>query len=67
MKEGITEASTSLLRAQVLVTSNSNYKSRTVVDCGQTVDGFIYLEAYPLLRIDTMINKIAEYSVTRWS
>ena len=61
LSEGIIETSTSPWRAQVLVTSNERQKKRLVVDYSQTINRFTQLDAYPLPRIDQMIEKISEY------
>ena len=63
LRDGIIEPSTSPWRAQVLVTSNERHKKRMVVDYSQTINRYTYLDAYPLPRIDTMIEKIAGYEV----
>ena len=47
--------------AQVLVTSTDKHKKRMVIDYSQTINKFMYLDAYPLPRINDMIEKIAEY------
>ena len=62
-KDGIIEFSTSPWRAQVLVTSHENRKRRMVIDYSQTVNRFTQLDAYPLPKINEMVNKIAKYRV----
>lgn len=59
----IIEPSRSPWRAQVLVTTNENHKKRMVVDYSQTINRFTYLDAYPLPRIDKLIEKIAQFEV----
>ena len=61
LREGIIEPSISPWRAQVLVTSNDRHKKRLVVDYSQTINRYTQLDAYPLPRIDSMIEKIAKY------
>ena len=61
LKEGIIEPSISPWRAQVLVSSNSQSKRRMVIDYSQTINRFTQLDAYPLPRMDHMIEKIAQY------
>ncbi len=61
LAEDIIEHSSSPWRAQVLVTSNERQKKRLVVDYSQTINRFTELDAYPLPRIDQMIEKISEY------
>ncbi|GAA48338.1 retrovirus-related Pol polyprotein from transposon opus [Clonorchis sinensis] len=63
LQEGIIEPSTSPWRAQVLVTKNVNHKRRMVVDYSQTINRFTYLDAYPLPRLDKMIEEISHYEV----
>ena len=63
LKEDIIEPSNSSWRAQVLVTSNERQKKRLVVDYSQTINKYTYLDAYPLPKIDEMINDIAQFEV----
>ncbi|KAA3670694.1 uncharacterized protein DEA37_0000988 [Paragonimus westermani] len=60
---GIIEPSCSSWRAQVLATSNVNHKKRMVMDYSQTVHRFTYLDAYPLPRIDGLVEKISQYEI----
>ncbi|CAH8626418.1 unnamed protein product [Dicrocoelium dendriticum] len=60
--DGIIQPSRSPWRAQVLVTT-SGPKKRMVVDYSQTINRFTYLDAYPLPRIDDLIDKIARFDV----
>ena len=64
LKEDITEPSESSWRAQTLVVFPENHKKR-LVDYSQTINRFSLLDAYPLPRIDNMINEIASYQVFR--
>ena len=61
LTEDIIEPSNSPWRAQVLVTSNDRQKKRLVVDYSQTINRFTQLDAYPLPRIDQMIETISGY------
>ena len=61
LKEGIIEQSMSPWRAQVLVTTNERHKKRMVVDYSQTINKYTELDAYPLPKIDELVNKIANY------
>ena len=63
LAEGIIEPSTSSWRAQVLVTADEKHKKRMVIDYSQTVNRFSQLDAYPLPRIDDIVQKIAQYSI----
>ena len=61
LSEGIIEPSNSPWRAQVVVTVNENHKKRMVIDYSQTINRFTQLDAYPLPRIDEIVNKVAKY------
>lgn len=63
LKEGIIEPCNSPWRAQVLVTTNERHKRRMVIDYSQTVNRFTLLDAYPIPRIEPMIEKISSYVV----
>ena len=62
----IIHPSTSPWRAQIFVvqdSSNPYRRKRLCVDFSQTINLFTELDAYPLPRIDDMVNRMAEYSV----
>ena len=59
LSEGIIEPSNSPWRAQVVVTKNERHKKRLVIDYSQTINRFTTLHAYPLPRIDEIVNRIA--------
>lgn len=61
LADKIIEPSSSPWRAQVLVTVNERHKKRMVVDYSQTINRYTLLDAYPLPRMDDMIEKIAQY------
>ena len=63
LSEGIIEKSKSPWRAQLFVAGGGNQKKRLVVDYSETINRFTLLDAYPLPRIDDMINNIANYRV----
>ena len=63
LDDNIIEPSTSPWRAQVLVTSNDRHKKRMVVDYSQTINRFTCLDAYPLPRLDRLIEKVSRYSI----
>ena len=63
LADGIIEPSNSPWRAQVLVTSTENHKRRMVVDYSQTINRFTYLDAYPLPRIDDLVERISQYDI----
>ncbi|KAA3670974.1 uncharacterized protein DEA37_0014831, partial [Paragonimus westermani] len=63
LAEGIIEPSYSSWVAQVLATSNVNHKERMVVDYSRTVSRSTYLDAYPLPRIDELVEKISRYEI----
>ena len=60
LEEGIIEPSHSSWRSQVLITKDENYKKRVVIDYSQIINRFTHLDAYPLPRIDELINEIAK-------
>ena len=59
LEADIIEPSRSPWRAQVLVVKQSN-KKRLVIDYSATVNRFTQLDAYPLPRMETIVNKIAQ-------
>ena len=60
-EEDIIEPSNSPWRAQVLVVTNDRQKRRLVIDYSQTINRFTSLDAFPLPRINEIVNKIANY------
>ena len=63
LTEGIIEPSELPWRAQVLVTKNERHKKRMVIDYSQTINRYIFKDAYPLPRIDEQINALAQCKV----
>ena len=63
LDEDVIELSDSPWRAQVVLTSNENRKRRMVVDFSRTINKFTLLDAYPLPRIDDVVQSIAEYRI----
>ena len=65
LSQGIIEPSTSPWSAQVVVSKDptNGHKKRLCVDYSQTVNQYTELDAYPLPRIDSMINNLAQYKV----
>ena len=63
LENDIIEPSISSWRSQVLVTSNEHHKKRMVIDYSQTINKYTELDAYPLPRIDEMVNEIAQYKI----
>ena len=59
LAEDIIETSSSPWRAQVLVVRTPT-KSRLVVDYSQTINQFTRLNAYPLPKIEDLVNKISQ-------
>ena len=62
LENNIIRPSKSPWRAQVLVTSGENHKRRMVVDYSQTINRFTQLDAYPLPRIDDLVNEVAQHN-----
>ena len=60
LTEGIIEPSHSPWRAQIVVTGDER-KKRMVIDYSQTVNRYTLLDAYPLPRIEELVNKVAKY------
>ena len=63
LAEGIIEPSLSPWRAQVVVVIGENRRKRMVVDDSQTINWFTQLDAFPLPRINELVNGIAQYRV----
>ena len=63
MKNGIIEPSKSPWRAQIVISKDATgkHKKRMCVDYSTTVNLYTYADAYPLPRIDKMINDLAHY------
>jgi len=62
LRDGIIKPSTSPWRAQVVVVNNSNHRKRLCIDYSQTINKFTLLDAYPLPRIQTIANSVAQYN-----
>ena len=60
LKAGVIEPSNSPWRAQVVVVSNRT-KKRLAIDYSQTINKYTFLDAYPLPKINEIVNKIARY------
>jgi hypothetical protein len=63
LKGGVIEPSNSPWRAQVFVVKGENHKPRMVVDYSQTINRFTMLDAYPIPRIEELIQKVSQYKV----
>ena len=65
LSEGITQPSVSPWRAQVVIAKNlqNRHKKRLCVDYSNTVNIYTELDAYPIPRIDSIVNKLSEYKV----
>ena len=62
LEAGVIEECESPWRAQVLVhQGNENHKKRLVIDYSQTINRFTKLYAYPVPRIDEMVEDISKY------
>ena len=59
--EGIIEPSTFPWRSQVVVTKNKHSKKRLVIDYSEAINRFTELDAYPLPKIDELVNRITKY------
>ena len=47
----------------MLVTPTGRHKKRMVVDYSRTINKFTLLDAYPLPRIDNIVNDLANYNI----
>ena len=65
LSEGIVEISSSPWRAQVVVAKDplNRHKKRLCIDYSQTINQYTDLDAYPLPRIDDMVNDLAAYKL----
>ena len=65
LQTGVIEPSSSPCHAQVVVVKNPSQhdKKRLCIDYSQTMNQYTELYAYPLSRIDDMINNLAHYKV----
>ena len=63
LQEGIIERSSSAWRAQVLVVEPANHKKRLVIDYSQTINKHTPLDAYPLPKIQELVESVAKYRV----
>ena len=63
LKDKVIEPSRSPWRAQAFVVRNEKNKLRLVVDYSQTINRFTSLDAYPLPKIDELIEKVSKFSV----
>ena len=65
LEEGLIQRSHSPRRAQGLIVKDElqRHKKRMCTDYSQTINLFTDLDAYPLPRIDDMINKLSQYKV----
>ena len=66
LKDGIIRHSTSPWRAQIVVVrddENPHRRKRLCVDFSQTINQYNDLDAYPLPRIDDMVNELAEHKL----
>ena len=62
LDKGIIENSSSPWRAQVIVTKDGRHKRRMVIDYSRTINIYTELDAYPLPRIDKMVNDLTKYT-----
>ena len=65
LEEDIIRPSNSPWRAQVVIVKDefNRHKKRMCVDYYQTINIYTELDAYPLPRIDDMVNELAKYTV----
>jgi len=63
LSDDLIEPSNSPWRAQVLVVNEQSGKHHMVIDYSRTISHFTQLDAYPLPRIDEIVNELAQYWV----
>ena len=63
LSDDLIEPSNSPWRAQVLVVKEQSGKCRMVIDYSRIINRFTQLDAYPLPRIDELVNELAQYRV----
>lgn len=63
LKEGVIEPANTPWRAQIVVVSGNAGKKRLVVDFSQTINRFTELDAYPVPRIEEIVNEISKNKV----
>ena len=61
--DDLIEPSNSPLRAQVLVVKEQSGNCYMVIDYRRTINRFTQLDAYPLPRIDEIVNELAQHRV----
>ena len=62
LRNGVIEPSTSLWRAQVLVTTGENHRKQMCIDYSETINKFTLLDGNPLPNMQNLVNKVAQYS-----
>ena len=65
LAKGLIKRSDSPWRAQVMIARDEfqRHKKRMCIDYSQTINLFTELDAYPLPRIEDMVNKLSQYKV----
>ena len=65
LDKGIVQPSSSPWRAQVVVVRDetNRHKKRLCIDYSQTINLYTELDAFPLPRIDGMVNELAKHKV----
>ena len=63
--DGVIQPSSSPWRAQVVIVKDETdrHKKRLCVDYSQTINIYTELDAFPLPRIDDMVNELSKYNV----
>ena len=65
LKAGVIQRSDSAWRAQVLVAKDefNRHRKRLCIDYSQTINLYTDLDAYPLPRIDKIVNELSKYKL----
>ena len=61
LENDLIERNNSPWRAQPLVVTQDNHKKRMVIDYSQTINKFTQLDAYPLPRMQDVVNNVAKF------
>ena len=63
LTDGLIESSNFPWRAQPLIVTPENHKKRMVIDYRQTINKFTQADAYPLPRMQDVVNNVAKFKV----
>ena len=61
LDDDIIEPSLSPWRAQVVVVKGEHHKKQMCIDYSETINKYMYLDAYPLPNVQNIINEVSQY------